>query len=106
MTEHERRVTPRDLYALRFVGDPQPSPDGSQIAFVVTTVDEEADEYRSRIWLVPTDGSHDPRPLTAGMKKDSSPRWSPDGTQIVFVSNRAEETAHLWQLDARGGEAR
>ncbi len=102
----DRRITPRDLCALRFVGDPQPSPDGSQVAFVVTTVDGETDDYRSRIWLVPTDDSGEPRPLTAGTKKDTSPRWSPDGTRIVFVSDRAEETPHLWLLDVRGGEAR
>jgi len=106
MTEESRRVTPHDLYALRFVGDPQPSPDGSRIAFVVTTADEEENDYRSRIWLVATDGGAAPTPLTAGTKKDTAPRWSPDGTQLVFVSDRADDTAHLWLLDLRGGEAR
>ncbi len=106
-TDQTRRVTPRDLYTLQFVGDPQPSPDGAQVAFVVTTVDEEANDYRSRVWCVATDGASASRPLTAGTKKDSSPRWSPDGTRLVFVSNRAEDgTAHLWLLDLRGGEAR
>ncbi len=106
MTDETRRVVPDDLYALRFVGDPQPSPDGSRIAFVVTTADAEEDGYRSRIWLVATDGDAAPVPLTAGTKKDSSPRWSPDGARLVFVSNRAEETPHLWLLDLHGGEAR
>ena len=100
------RVTPHDLYALRFIGDPQPSPDGSRVAFVVTTVDEEENEYRSRIWIVDTDGAAEPQPLTAGMKKDTTPRWSPDGTRIAFISNRAEDTPHLWLIDVRGGEAR
>ena len=104
--EETRRVVPQDLYALQFVGDPQPSPDGSRIAFVVAQADEEENDYRSRIWLVATDGEGEPIPLTAGTKKDSSPRWSPDGTRLVFVSNRAEETPHLWLLDLRGGEAR
>lgn len=106
MADDARRVTPHDLYALRFVGDPQPSPDGNRVAFVVTMADENENEYRSRIWLVATDGDAEPTPLTAGAKKEHSPRWSPDGARLVFVSNRAEETSHLWLLDIRGGEAR
>jgi dipeptidyl aminopeptidase/acylaminoacyl peptidase len=106
LTESTRRVIPQDLYALQFVGDPQPSPDGSRIAFVVRTADEEENDYRSRIWVIATDGDSEPTPLTAGTKKDASPRWSPDGTQLLFVSNRAEEKTHLWLLDLRGGEAR
>jgi dipeptidyl aminopeptidase/acylaminoacyl peptidase len=104
--EQTRRVVPQDLYALQFVGDPQPSPDGSRIAFVVAQADEEENDDRSRIWLVATDSEGEPTPLTAGSKKDASPRWSPDGARLVFVSNRAEETPHLWLLDLRGGEAR
>ncbi len=106
MPDDSRRVTPRDLYDLRFVGDPQPSPDGARVAFVVQTAHEDENDYRSRIWLVETDGDGEPRPLTAGTKKDSSPRWSPDGTRLVFVSNRADDAPHLWLLDLRGGEAR
>jgi dipeptidyl aminopeptidase/acylaminoacyl peptidase len=106
MIEESRRVVPDDLYTLQFVGDPQPSPDGTRVAFVVTTAEEEEDGYRSRIWIVATDGDAEPTPLTAGTKKDTSPRWSPDGTRLAFVSNRADETSHLWLLDLRGGEAR
>ena len=71
--EETRRVIPHDLYALQFVGDPQPSPDGSRIAFVVTMADEEENDYRSRIWLVATDGESEPMPLTAGTKKERRP---------------------------------
>ena len=84
----ERLITARDLFALKFVGDPQLSPDGATVAFVVMTLDEEADDYRSRIWLVPADGSRPPRPLTSGAKADTTPRWSPDGQQIASLSTR------------------
>ncbi len=106
MTEDSRHIVPHDLYALQFIGDPQPSPDGSRIAFVVAMADEEENDYHSRIWLVATDSAAEPIPLTVGTKKDTSPRWSPDGTRLVFVSNRAEDTPHLWLLDLHGGEAR
>jgi len=102
-----RRIVPHDLYDLQFVGDPQPAPDGSRVAYVVTTADAETGgKYTSRIWIVPTDGSTPPCPLTTGTAKDTAPRWSPDGTRIAFLSTRAEDTAHLFVLDLRGGDPR
>ena len=100
----ERLITAQDLCALQFVGDPQVSPDGRQVAFVVTTIDEEQDDYRSRIWLVGTDGASAPRPLTAGTKVDTAPRWSPDGQRLAFLSTR-EGKAQLYLLALAGGEA-
>src|SRR5215210_7708458 len=101
----EKLITARDLFDLRFVGDPQVSPDGKQAAFVVTTIDAEADEYRSRIWLVPTDASAAPHPLTSGEKADTAPRWSPDGTRIAFLSTRGGKP-QLYVVPLGGGEAR
>lgn len=114
----DRSIVAEDLYRLRFVGDPRVSPDGRWVAFVVTTLDEAQNEYRSRIWLVPGDGGAAARPLTGGVGKDTSPRWSPDGRRLAFVSDRAvavrpegaeegEATKpQLWVLDLAGGEAR
>ena len=101
----DRLITARDLFDLKFVGDPQLSPDGTRVVFVVTTIDAEADEYRSRLWLVPTDGSAPPRPLTSGEKADTAPRWSPDGTKIAFLSTRGGKP-QLYILPIDGGEAR
>ncbi len=100
----ERLITARDLCALHFVGDPQVSPAGRHVAFVVTTIDEEQDDYRSRIWLVATDGGSAPRPLTAGEKADTAPRWSPDGQQLAFLSTRGGKP-QLYLLPLAGGEA-
>ena len=81
-------MKPSDIAALTAAGDPQLSPDGRHIAYVLSRVDHEANSYTSQIWIAATNGSTQPRPLTAGEHKDSQPRWSPDGTQLAFVSAR------------------
>ena len=83
-------ITADDLFALHLVGDPQPSPDGSRVAYVVTRLDKEADDYKAAIWVVPIEGG-EPVQLTGGSARDTTPRWSPDGTRIAFVSNRPPE---------------
>jgi dipeptidyl aminopeptidase/acylaminoacyl peptidase len=116
-----RGMVPDDVYELTGVSDPRLSPDGGTVAYVVSSVDRKDNGYRSSIWLVPTDGSEPPRRLTWGPKRDSDPRWSPDGSRIVFVSERPsgadgkdtkdprdeDKAGQLYVLDlAAGGEAR
>src|SRR5437588_536835 len=78
-----RRFQPDDLFNLRVVGDPQLSPDGERVAYVVATHDRDADEVRSSIWVAAADGSTAPRRFSTGTK-DNSPRWSPDGQALLF----------------------
>ena len=104
-------VRPEDVYALTSVGDPRLSPDGRRVAYVVDRIDSEANAYRAAIWVGPVDGSADPRQFTSGERRDLSPRWSPDGRWLAFVSNRDgedETKAHgeLYVLPADGGEPR
>ena len=99
-------MVPEDVYELTGVLDPRLSPDGRTVAFVVWGVDRDANDYRSAIWLAPVDGSDPPRQFTSGKKRDASPRWSPDGSQLAFVSNRESEKAQLYVMPASGGEAR
>ncbi|HVE93713.1 MAG TPA: hypothetical protein VNB24_02245, partial [Acidimicrobiales bacterium] len=89
-------MRPEDIGLLVDVGDPRVSPDGQLIAYVVTTVDVEANEYRSRIWLASADGTTAPRPFTAGTKRDRTPRWSPDGTSLAFVTHREDAGSQLY----------
>jgi dipeptidyl aminopeptidase/acylaminoacyl peptidase len=99
-------MRPDDICRIAWVADPRVSPDGRRVAFVVTRLSQERDEYLSTIWVVPTAGG-EPRQLTAGPKRDRSPRWSPDGTQLAFVSERGDDSkAQLYALPIDGGEPR
>jgi len=84
-------MQPKDLDLFAQVSDPQVSPDGAHIAWVVQNIDVAENVYRSRIWVAPTDGSAPPRPLTAGTERDAQPRWSPRSDTLAFVSSRAKK---------------
>lgn len=99
-----------DLLRFRWVADPRISPDGSRIAFTLVSVDQEADEYRTHLWLVDVPvgeaAPEAPRQLTFG-GRDSQPRWSPDGRTLAFVRKAAgEDDAQIHLLPLQGGEPR
>ena len=99
-------MTPEDVYELTGAVDPRLSPDGTTVAYSVWTMDRESNEYRSSIWLASVDGSSPPRRFTKGPKRDGSPRWSPDGSRLAFLSNRETDKMQLFVIPAVGGEAR
>ncbi len=93
-----------DMLAMDRISDPQVSPDGKQIAFVLRTTDLEADRGRTDLWMVGADGSA-PRRLTTHEASDWNPRWSADGASIFFLSTRSD-SAQVWRLPVTAGEAR
>jgi dipeptidyl aminopeptidase/acylaminoacyl peptidase len=102
----KRHLEIEDLYRMQQVSDPQCAPDGKWVAYVVTTVDRQADKRRSAVWMVNWEGTQDLR-LTYGPESDTSPRWSPDGKYLAFLSARTDGgKTQVWVLDRRGGEAR
>ncbi len=98
-------MKPEDMYDITWVGESEISPDGGRVAFVATKMERSDDSYRSAIWLVDTDGG-EPRQFTTGAKRDSAPRWSPDGEWLAFLSERGEEKPQLCVMPAFGGESR
>jgi dipeptidyl aminopeptidase/acylaminoacyl peptidase len=98
------RLEPDDLLRLRTITDAQISPDGATIAYAVKTADLERNEYRSAIYLIPAGGGV-ARQLTGGLARDTMPRWSPDGAQLAFVSDRGGSN-QLYVVAPEGGEPR
>jgi Tol biopolymer transport system component len=95
-----------DLLAFKTIPELDISPDGARVAYVVTWIDTEKDEYRSTIHVAPTEGGGAPLEFTRGPTRDSAPRWSPDGTQLAFLSDRAGNERQLFVMSVRGGEPR
>lgn len=101
----ERPVAVADLFRLRDVSDPELSPDGAWVAYVVTTTDSVDDRRVSAVWMTSWDGARTVR-LTRSKQGESMPRFSPDGRWLAFLSSREDEHAQLWLLDRAGGEGR
>ena len=89
-TSKHREIAEKIISNQIGAASPAVSPDGTQVAYVVTRVDYKANKYRSQIWLASSDAKQPPRPLTAGEKRDGNPSWSPDGTWLAFTSGRSE----------------
>ena len=81
-------VEAADIVNLRQVKEPQISPDGKTIAYVIETPVGASEHRNAHIWLVVADGSAPEKPFLTGGLSDTSPRWSPDGKRIAFLSER------------------
>jgi dipeptidyl aminopeptidase/acylaminoacyl peptidase len=92
-----------DMLAMDRISDAQVSPVRKSIVFVVRTTDLDANRGRNDLWIVGTDGTG-LRRMTTDPASDSSPRWSPDGKAIYFLSTRSG-SSQVWSIPANGGEA-
>ena len=98
-----RPIAETDLLRLRWIADPQISPDGRQIAYVLVTVNEKEDRYDTSLRIVDASAGAVPRPLTGG-PRDSAPRWSPDGRTVAFLRAPEKGPPQIELLSLAGGE--
>ncbi|MDQ3548570.1 MAG: S9 family peptidase [Chloroflexota bacterium] len=102
-----RQLTAELLADMSVPTDPQVSPDGRWFAASVTTVAKPDKHRNAAIWLADTSGSRDARQITTGAANDTCPRWSPDGRELAFLSDRDKRgKSQLQLLTLDGGEAR
>jgi dipeptidyl aminopeptidase/acylaminoacyl peptidase len=99
-----RNLIVDDYFRIQRISDPQISPDGKWIAFVVSTMDLEEDESESRIWMLPAEGG-ELIPMTAKGSSASRPRWSPDGKYLSFLAARDGDKTQVWTLFRKGGDS-
>ena len=99
-----RPISPETLvYGLTNAEDPQVSPDGRRVVYTSSTTDAESKKGQSEVWICDIDGGN-ARQLTHGGTRNGGARWSPNGSQIAFVSDRVgEKKAGIFVLPAGSG---
>ena len=105
VAQGKRPLNSDDVYNLKEVRDPQVSPEGKWVAYTVTRAIKETDKNDTDVWMVSWDGQQQIQ-VTSTPESESSPRWSPDGTYLAFLSSRqGSKGAQIWLLNRAGGEA-
>lgn len=103
--EQPRLLQGLDVFQLEHASDPQISPDGERIVYLRNSMSVMKDRRRSSLWIVDADGSNH-RKLSAGERKESSPRWSPDGGRVAYVAESEEGSEIFVRWMASGQTAR
>ena len=101
-----RAITHEDLWLMKRVGAPSPSPDGRWVVFSVSDPAYDENAQSSDLWLVAADGATPPRRLTGTSARESGVDWSADGTRLAFSSRRdGDEVEQVYVLALAGGDA-
>src|ERR1700682_1983954 len=100
-------ITHEDVFLMKQVGAPVPSPDGKWVVFSLNKPAYDESKQVSDLWIVRADGSAKPRRLTNTRTPESGVEWSPDSRRIAFSTRReGDEVNQIYVLDiAGGGEA-
>ena len=106
----KRTTNPQDLYLFELISSTRLAPDGKNVIYSQQWVEKKTEKKYANLWVVPTEagGPVGPRQFTYGNQRDEHPRWSPDGSQIAFLSNRgdSEKPSQVYLIPFGGGEAR
>ena len=99
-------ISHESMWLMRRVGAPVPSPDGKWVVFSVTEAAYDDKDQVTDLWIVPSDGSSQPRRLTATKGGEGGAAWSPDSRRLAFSARReSDEASQIYVLDINGGEA-
>ena len=109
--QSKRPLQSDDIFEVKTVADPRISADGAWVAYTVSQMDRKDDTSDTDIYMIPTvaslrQGQADGAiRLTSSKKPETSPRWSPDGRSLAFLSSRDGKKEQVYLLDRRGGDA-
>src|SRR6266550_956936 len=97
-----------DVNNVKDVSNPAIDPTGNWVAYEVESVDAKADKSFSHVWMTSWDGARTVQLTNREKESEGTPRWSPDGRYLAFISSRTDkhDNDQLWLLDRSGGEAR
>lgn len=103
----QRLLTAEDINSVHALSDPRVSPEGEWVAYQVRTADMAKDKRVTHIWMASWDGTRQVQ-LTYSPQSEHTPRWSPDGRYLAFLTARGgdEDPEQVWLLDRLGGEAK
>ena len=101
-----RPIGPEDIARVNVVADPQVDPTGTWVAYTVSTTDLQADKQTAHVWMTRWDGSRTVQLTSRTGESETTPRFSPDGRFLAFISSRgdAHDDDRLWLMDRAGGE--
>jgi dipeptidyl aminopeptidase/acylaminoacyl peptidase len=102
--ERTHDIVPADYASVNTITEIALSPDGKQVAYCLATWDKKADNRRTELWVVDTDGKGKPKRLTTDRANDRHPKWSADGKAVYVVANRggAKSKAQVWKVPLDG----
>ncbi|MEM7334316.1 MAG: hypothetical protein AAF490_19695, partial [Chloroflexota bacterium] len=106
MIPKNKRVQAEDLYKFETLAGCELSPNGRFVFTSINRVDAKTEKKYANLWRFDT-SRNAPRQFTFGNQTDTMPKFSPDGAQLAFLSNRGGlKRSQIFLMHLDGGEAR